>query len=91
VDASPQVIASVVGLVHAGQALHVAPSTAGVLVPGFGAQDAIHLALGLPFLVSAMVAARRGSLLGPGLWAGALLLLAYGFVRVAIAAPFTAS
>src|SRR5450759_4140588 len=46
------------------RALGVSASTAGVLVPGFLAQDVFNLVVGLPILVGALWRARRGSLIG---------------------------
>jgi len=69
-------------------ALGVAPSTAGVLVPGFLAQDAINLVLGLPILLGSLWFARRGSLIGLLLWPGALFYVLYTYALYLIGAPF---
>jgi len=72
------------------RALGVSAATAGVLVPGFLAQDVFNLAAGLPILVGALWLARRGSLFGLLLWPGALFYLVYTYVHYLIGAPFSA-
>src|ERR1051326_4722978 len=51
-------------------ALGVTPSTAGVLVPGFLAQDAFNVVVGLPLLLVVLWLTRRGALIGLLLWPG---------------------
>ncbi len=68
----------------------VAPSTAGVLVPGFLAQDAINLILGLPILLGSLWLARRGALIGLLLWPGALFYVLYTYTLYLVGAPFSA-
>lgn len=70
--------------------LGVSASTAGVLVPGFLAQDVFNLAVGLPILLAALWLARRGSFIGLFLWPGALFYLAYTYVHYLVGAPFSA-
>jgi hypothetical protein len=72
------------------RALGVSASTAGVLVPGFVAQDVFNLAIGLPILGGALWLARRGSLIGLLLWPGVLFYLAYTYVHYLVGAPFSA-
>jgi hypothetical protein len=66
----------------------VTTSTAGVLVPGFLAQDILNLVVGLPVLIGALWLARRGSVFGLLLWPGALFYLVYTFAHYVMAAPF---
>lgn len=68
--------------------LGVVTSTAGLLVPGFRAQDGINLVLGLPLLVAAWWGARRGSLGGVLALPGALFYVLYTYVRYLTGAPF---
>jgi len=68
----------------------VAPSTAGVLVPGFLAQDVINLIVGLPILLGSLWLARRGSLIGLLLWPGALFYVLYTYALYLVGAPFSA-
>jgi hypothetical protein len=69
-------------------ALGVTPSTAGILVPGFLAQDAFTLVLGLPLLLGSMWLARRGALLGLLLWPGVLFYALYTYGIRLVGAPF---
>jgi hypothetical protein len=71
------------------QALGVRASTAGVLVPGFLAQDVFNLVVGLPILIGSLWLARRGSLMGLLLWAGALFNIVYTYAHYLIGAPFS--
>jgi hypothetical protein len=71
------------------QALGVSASTAGVLVPGFLAQDIFNLVLLLPILLGSMWLARRGSLIGLLLWPGALFYVLYTYLHYLIGAPFS--
>lgn len=72
------------------RSLGVSSSTAGVLVPGFLAQDIFNLVVGLPILVAALWLARRSSLIGLLLWPGALFYLGYTYVHYLVGAPFSA-
>jgi hypothetical protein len=49
-------------------AVGVTEAEAGLLVPGFLAQDAYNLVVGLPILLGSLWLARRGSLIGLLLW-----------------------
>jgi hypothetical protein len=69
-------------------ALGVSPSTAGVLVPGFLAQDAFILVVGLPMLLGSLWLARRGALIGLILWPGALFYVLYTYFLSLVSAPF---
>jgi hypothetical protein len=71
------------------EAMGVNASAAGVLVPGFLAQDIFNLVLGLPILFGSMWLARRRSLIGLLLWPGALFYLLYTYVHYLIGAPFS--
>jgi hypothetical protein len=71
------------------EALGVSASTAGVLVPGFLAQDIFNLVLLLPILLGSMWLARRGSLIGLLLWPGALFYVLYTYVHYLIGAPLS--
>jgi hypothetical protein len=89
------VIVSAAGLasgssVDQNRALGVSTSTAGVLVPGFVAQDLFNLVVGLPMLVGALWLARRGTFFGLLLWPGALFYLVYTYVHYLVGAPFNA-
>lgn len=70
-------------------AVGVTASTAGVLVPGFLAQDAVTVVLGLPILLGSLWLAGRGSLVGLLLWPGALLYLLYSYAIHLLGAPFS--
>lgn len=66
----------------------VTASTAGLLVPGFLAQDVFNLVVALPILLGSLWLARRGSLIGLLLWGGALFYLLYTYAHYLIGAPF---
>jgi hypothetical protein len=68
----------------------VASSTAGVLVPGFLAQDVINLVLALPILLGSLWLVRRGSLIGLLLWPGTLFYVLYTYALYLVGAPFSA-
>ncbi len=51
----------------------------------FLANDVVNLFIALPMLVGAMIAARRGSLLGLLFWPGALLYVTYNYTAYAVA------
>jgi hypothetical protein len=68
----------------------VAPSTSGVLVPGFLAWDGFNLVVGLPILLGSMWLARRGSLVGLLFWPGALFYVLYTYALYLVGAPFSA-
>lgn len=70
-------------------ALGVTASTAGVLVPGFVAEDLFNLILGVPFLAGIWWLARRGSRIGTLLLPGALFYVLYTYGRYLIGAPFS--
>jgi hypothetical protein len=70
-------------------ALGVTPSTAGILVPGFLAQDAFNLVVGLPILLVSIWLARRGALIGLLLWPGALFYVLYTYSLALVRAPFS--
>ena len=74
--------------VDATVATAVAPSTGGLLVPGFLAQDVCSLVVALPTLLGLMWAARRGSLIGLLLWIGSLVYVLYTYVHYLVGAPF---
>jgi len=65
-------------------------ASAGLIVPGFLAQDIINLMLGLPILLGSLWLARRGALIGLLLWPGALFSELYTYALYAIGAPFSA-
>lgn len=66
----------------------VASSTAGLLVPGFLAQDVFNLVVALPVLLGSMWLARRASLIGLLLWPGTLFYLLYTYIHYLVGAPF---
>jgi hypothetical protein len=68
----------------------ITPSSAGVLVPGFLAQDVINLVVGLPVLLGSLWLARRDSLIGLLLWPGALFYVLYTYTLYIVGAPFSA-
>jgi len=70
-------------------ALAVGASTAGVLVPGFMAQDLSNLVVVLPILTWTVWLARRGSLIGLLLWPGVLFNVLYTYTHYLIGAPFS--
>jgi hypothetical protein len=70
-------------------ALGVIPSTAGILVPGFLAQDAFNLVFGMPLLLGALWLARRGALIGLLLWPGVLFYALYTYALRLVGAPFS--
>jgi hypothetical protein len=67
----------------------VTVSTAGILVPGFLAHDALNLAVALPVLLAILWLARRGWLAGLLLWPGALFYVLYTYTLYLIGAPFS--
>ena len=66
----------------------VTSSTAGLLVPGFLAQDVFNLVVALPILLGSMWLARRASLIGLLLWPGTLFYLLYTYTHYLFGAPF---
>ncbi len=70
-------------------ARRVLTSTAGVLVPGFAAHDALNLVIGLPGLLGVLWLVRRGSLIGLLLWPGALFYVLYTYTTYVVGAPFS--
>jgi hypothetical protein len=70
-------------------ALGVVASTAGVLVPGFAAEDLFNLLISVPLLVGTLWFARRGSLIGALLLPGVLFYVLYTYGRYLIGAPFS--
>ncbi len=68
--------------------LGITASTAGVLVPGFLAEDLFNLVVGVPLLLGTLWFARRGSLFGLLLLPGALFYVLYTYGRYLIGAPF---
>ena len=71
-------------------AVGVTEAEAGLLVPGFLAQDAYNLVVGLPILLASLWLARRGSLIGLLLWPGALFYMLYTYALYLVGAPFSA-
>ena len=67
----------------------VTTGPAGLLVPGFLAQDALNLVVGLPVLLGSLWLARRGTLIGLLLWPGALFSVLYTYVHYLVGAPFS--
>jgi hypothetical protein len=78
-------VAAVAGLAMPG--LYRDPA---VLVPQARGQDLVTLVAGVPLLVGALVAARRGSARAHLLWLGALGYLAYTYTSYAFGARFNA-
>ena len=68
----------------------VTEAEAGLLVPGFLAQDAYNLVVGLPILLASLWLARRGSFIGLLLWPGALFYMLYTYALYLVGAPFSA-
>src|SRR6202165_4412341 len=90
-------VVSLTGLIFGSAALYgvdpkvatgVTSSTAGLLVPGFLAQDVFNLVVALPILLGSLWLARRGSLIGLLLWPGTLFYLLYTYAHYLIGAPF---
>jgi len=90
-------VVSVTGLIFGSAALYgvdpkvatgVTSSTAGLLVPGFLAQDVFNLVVALPILLGSMCLARRASLIGLLLWPGTLFYLLYTYAHYLVGAPF---
>jgi len=71
------------------RAIGVTEAEAGLLVPGFLAQDAYNLVVGLPILLGSLWLARRGSLIGLLLWPGALFYMLYTYALYLVGAPFS--
>ncbi len=67
----------------------VVTGPAGVLVPGFVAQDVLNLAVGVPILVVCIALSMRGSLSGRLLLSGALFNVIYVYMHYLIGAPFS--
>ena len=67
----------------------VATGPAGVLVPGFVAQDTLNLTVGLPVLLGSLWLARRGSLVGLLLLQGVLFNVLYIYMHYLVGAPFS--
>ena len=59
-------------------------------LPTFLGQDALSLVVGLPLLIGSMRLARRGSLRGLLLWAGALFYFAYSYSFYVLSPEFNA-
>jgi len=70
-------------------AVGVTKAEAGLLVPGFLAQDAYNLVVGLPILLALLWLAYRGSLIGLLLWPGALFYMLYTYALYLVGAPFS--
>ncbi len=66
----------------------VTSSTAGLLVPGFLAQDVFNLVVALPILLGSLWFAHRGSLIGLLLWPGALFYMLYTYTHYLVGAQF---
>jgi len=90
-------VVAVTGLIFGSAALYgvdpkvatgVTSSTAGLLVPGFLAQDVFNLVVALPILLGSMRLARRASLIGLLLWPGTLFYLLYTYAHYLVGAPF---
>ncbi len=67
----------------------VVTGPAGVLVPGFVAQDALNIAVGVPVLLVCLALSMRGSLIGRLLLGGALFNVIYVYMHYLIGAPFS--
>lgn len=67
----------------------VATGPAGVLVPGFVAQDAVNLAAGLPILLGSLWLTRKGSLVGLLLLPGVLFNVLYVYIHYVVGAPLS--
>jgi hypothetical protein len=66
----------------------VTSSTAGLLVPGFLAQDIFSLVVALPILLGSLWLTRRRSLIGLLLWPGTLFYLLYTYAHYLVSAQF---
>jgi hypothetical protein len=83
-------VVSLASLVFGPRALYGVDGTiAGVLVPGFFAQDALNLIVGVPVLLGSLWLARRGALIGLRLWPGALFSVLYTYIHHLVGAPFS--
>lgn len=90
------VVVSVAGLVpavggdrvDAKSVFGITSSTAGILVPGFRAHDALNLVVGLPILLGSLWLARRGTLIGLLFGPGALFYVLYTYTQYLVGAPF---
>lgn len=67
----------------------VVTGPAGVLVPGFVAQDVLNIAVGVPILVVCIALSIRGSLSGRLLLSGALFNVIYVYMHYLIGASFS--
>src|SRR5689334_14774379 len=70
-------------------ALGPTPSTSGVLVPGFLAQDVFNLVVGVPLLLGVLWFVRGGNTVATLLWPGAQFYVLYTFAIYLIGAPFS--
>ncbi len=67
----------------------VVTGPAGVLVPGFVAQDALNIAVGVPILLLCIALSMQRSLIGRLLLGGALFNVIYVYMHYLIGAPFS--
>ncbi len=67
----------------------VVTGPAGVLVPGFVAQDVLNIAVGVPILMLCIALSMRRSLIGRLLLGGALFNVIYVYMHYVIGAPFS--
>ncbi len=80
-------IASTAGLLFGASGLYRVDRA---LLPAFLGQDVLNLVVGLPLLLGAMGLTRRGALLGPPLWFGALFYVVYDYAFYALGARVNA-
>jgi len=59
------------------------------LVQSFVPNDVVNLFIGLPILLGSMWLTRRGKLIGPLFWMGALFFVFYNYISYTFAAPLT--
>jgi len=77
-------IASIAGLISRGT---IYPTEE--LIQSFVPNDVVNLFIGLPILLSSMWLTRRGKLIGPLFWMGALFFVFYNYIGYVFAAPLT--
>jgi hypothetical protein len=77
-------VASIAGLLYR---TSIYPSEE--LVRSFVPNDVVNLFIGLPILLGSMWLTRRGKLIGPLFWMGALFFVFYNYIGYIFAAPLT--
>ena len=75
-------IASIAGLISRGT---IYPTEE--LIQSFVPNDVVNLFIGLPILLGSMWLTRRGKLIGPLFWTGALFFVFYNYIDYVFAAP----